>query len=54
MSNRQRNVEAVRIHRPIVSGQVRSEVEAVVIAIVDIIFGVNLLPPMPQGVMWTK
>ncbi len=54
MSNKARNVEAVRINRPIVTGQANSVVEAWVAGVVDIIFGVNLLPPMRDGQMWRK
>jgi hypothetical protein len=44
MSNKIRNTEAVRIHRPIALGQVRDDIEACVYALVDIVFGENLLP----------
>jgi hypothetical protein len=58
MSNKQRNAEAVLIHRPIVTGQVRGsrdlrpEVEAAIIGIIFAIFGENLLPPCNPKAMW--
>lgn len=54
MSNKIRNIEAVRIHRPMTLGQVTNGVEAAVVALVDIIFGVNLLPPCRPSLMWHK
>jgi hypothetical protein len=52
MSNRQANIEAVRIYRPVATGQVRTTDEAAIIAIVDVIFGVNLLQPCHPSAMW--
>jgi hypothetical protein len=47
-----RNIEAVRIFRPIALGQVRDDIEACATAIVDLIFGVNLLPPFDKAKLW--
>jgi hypothetical protein len=58
MCNKKRNIEAVRIHRPIVTGQVRGtrgvrpDVEAAIVCIIDVVFGVNLLPPCNPAAMW--
>lgn len=58
MSNEIRNAQAVLIHRPVITGQVRGErgilpeVEAAVYGIVFAIFGVNLLPPCNPKAMW--
>jgi len=52
MSNKIRNIEAVRIHRPVTLGQVRDDVEAAVIAVIAILFGEDLLPPVPFYKMW--
>ena len=51
-TNKARNAEATRIHRPILEGRVRDDVEAVATAIVDILFGENLLPPAKVDVSW--
>lgn len=57
MSNKQRNLEATHIHRPIATGQIRGKgrsatLEAWAIAVVAILFGINLLPPASYGAMW--
>jgi hypothetical protein len=60
MSNKQRNIEAVFIHRPIATGQVRGsrnvrpDVEAAVCGIVYALFGENLLPPCNPTAMWHR
>jgi hypothetical protein len=53
MSNKTRNIEAVRIHRPLATGQVRTDVEAAVCAIINVIFGVDLLPPCNPKALWS-
>lgn len=45
MSTKQSNIEAVRIYRPLTCGQVRDTLDAWTTAVVDILMGVNLLPP---------
>lgn len=59
MNNRIRNAQAVHIHRPVATGQVKPgrpnedpETEAAVNAIVLIIFGVDLLPPCNPNALW--
>jgi hypothetical protein len=55
MSNHQRNIEAVFIHRPIATGQVRgkeADIEAAVTALVYILTGEDLLPPRRPETMW--
>lgn len=58
MSNKQRNTEAVMIHRPIVTGQVRgsrdvpADVEAAVFGIIYAVFGIDLLPPCNPAALW--
>lgn len=52
MSNKQRNAEALLIHRPVVTGQIATRVEAAVCGIVLAIFGVDLLPPGNPAAMW--
>lgn len=52
MSNKTRNIEAIRIHRPVTLGQVKDDIEAAVTAIVEILFGEPMLPPYPQSKMW--
>lgn len=54
------NIIAVNVNRPVVTGQVRPNryngfdphVEAAVTAIVKVMFGINLLPPMSPSKMW--
>lgn len=58
MSNQIRNAQAVWIHRPVITGQVRGtrgilpEVEAAIYGIVFALFGENLLPPCNPAAMW--
>jgi hypothetical protein len=59
-SNKLLNAEAVRIHRPVATGQVKpgrrpnedAETEAAITAIVLIVFGVDLLPPCNPATLW--
>lgn len=52
MSNKQRNIEAVCIHRPVTTGQVKTDVEAAVITIVRVLTGEDLLPPCNPKALW--
>lgn len=52
MNNKTRNTEARRIYRPLTLGQVRDDVEAFAVAVVDIFMKVDLLPPFPQSKLW--
>jgi hypothetical protein len=58
MSNQIRNAQAVLIHRPVITGQVRGtrgmlpEVEAAINGIIFAVFGIDLLPPCNPAAMW--
>lgn len=55
MSNKARNAEAVHIHRPLITGQLRginADIEAAITGIVAVVFGVSLLPPCNPKALW--
>jgi hypothetical protein len=60
LNNKMRNAQAVHIHRPVATGQVRpgrrpnedAETEAAITAIVLFITGEDLLPPCNPTAMW--
>lgn len=54
MSNKQRNVEATLIHRPVATGQAKDNLEAVISAIVLILFGIDLLPPCNPNALFHR